>query len=64
MAILREAVVPLGRPLFIPKEDGLTLEDIIVEASGGYLLIEKPDHFIVKNDHSCKSIKVVVKTKD
>ncbi|MEQ9714430.1 MAG: hypothetical protein ABGF52_02690 [Candidatus Asgardarchaeum sp.] len=64
MAILKEAVIPLGRPLFIPKEGNISKDDIVVESNGHYLLIERPDHFIVKNDHCCKSIKVVVKTKD
>lgn len=64
MAILKEAIIPLGRPLFIPKEGNISKEDIIVESSGDYLLMERPDHFIIKNDHCCKSIQVIVKTKD
>ncbi len=64
MAIIKEAIIPLGRPLFIPKDGNLTKEDIIVESSGDYLLMERPDHFIVKNDECCRSIQVIVKTVD
>ncbi len=64
MAIIKEAVIPLGRPLFIPKEGNLSKEDLIIESSGDYLLMERPDHFIVKNDECCRSIQVIIKTSD
>ncbi|NLO20381.1 MAG: hypothetical protein GX119_00040 [Syntrophomonadaceae bacterium] len=64
MAIIKEAVIPLGRPLFIPKEGNLSKEDLIIESSGDYLLMERPDHFIVKNDECCRSIQVIIKTAD
>jgi len=64
MTILKEAIIPLGRPLFIPKDGDLRKEDIIIESSGDYLLMERPDHFIVKNDECCRSIRVIIKTAD
>lgn len=65
MAILKDSVIiPLNRPLFIPKEGDLTVDDIIVESNGEYRIIDKPDHIIVQNDHCCRSIKVTIKTKE
>ncbi|HWP96479.1 MAG TPA: hypothetical protein VN426_06485 [Syntrophomonadaceae bacterium] len=65
MAILKESViVPLNRQLFIPKEDDITLDDLVIESNGEYKLIEKPDCFILQNDHCCRSIKVTVKTRE
>lgn len=65
MAILKDSVIiPLNRPLFIPKDGKLTVDDLIIESSDRYLLIEKPEHFIVKNDDCCRSIKVTIKTKE
>ncbi|HWP96105.1 MAG TPA: hypothetical protein VN426_04585 [Syntrophomonadaceae bacterium] len=64
MAILKDSVIiPLSRQLFIPKEDHLTIDDLVIESNGEYKLIEKPDCFIVQNDHCCRSIKVTIKTK-
>jgi hypothetical protein len=64
MAILKkDTVIPLGRPLYIPR-NGMTREDLEIEASGSYVLHEKPEHFIIKNDECCRSIQVTVKNKD
>ncbi len=62
--MMKKVVIPLGRPLFIPKDGTFTLEDLIIESSGDYLLQEKPDCFIVKNDECCRSIQVTIKTKE
>lgn len=66
MAILKEDyLLPLGRQLFIPKDDIVkSKDDIIVETEGDFILIEKPDCVIVKNDDCCRSIKMTIKTKD
>ncbi|WP_041274560.1 hypothetical protein [Desulforamulus reducens] len=65
MAILKDSVIiPLNRPLFIPKEGGLEVNDLIVESNGEYKVIDKPDCIIIQNDHCCRSIKVTIKTKD
>lgn len=65
MAILKDSVlIPLNRQLFIPKEDGLVKEDLIIETKGDYKLIEKPDCFIIQNDDCCRSIQVTVKTRE
>ena len=64
MAVIKQSVViPLGRPLYIDKE-GMTKEDLEIESSGDYLLQERADHFIIKNDECCRSIQVTVKRKD
>ncbi|MEN6462062.1 MAG: hypothetical protein ABFC94_11910 [Syntrophomonas sp.] len=63
MSVLKQAVIPLGRPLYIPKE-GIAKEDLEIESSGDYKLIEQADHFIIKNDECCRSIQVIVKTKE
>ncbi|NPV90517.1 MAG: hypothetical protein HPY50_07075 [Firmicutes bacterium] len=64
MAILKEAVIPLNRMLFINKDGNLKIDDLVVETEGQYQLLERPDCFVVKNDDCCRSIKVVVKTRD
>jgi len=64
MPLLKKAIVPLARPLFIPKEGGLTKEDLIIESSGNYRLFEQPDYFVIKNDECCRSIQVTVKVKE
>ena len=65
MSILKDSVIiPLNRPLFIPKEGVLKVDDLIIESNGEYRLIDKPDFIIVKNDHCCRSIKVTIKTKE
>ncbi|HWP97560.1 MAG TPA: hypothetical protein VN426_12010 [Syntrophomonadaceae bacterium] len=63
MSIIKNTVIPLGRPLYIPRE-GMSKEDLEIESSGNYLVIEKPDHFIIKNDECCRSIQVIIKTKE
>ncbi|QGT98919.1 hypothetical protein SYNTR_0326 [Candidatus Syntrophocurvum alkaliphilum] len=62
--IIKKAVIPLGRPLYLSKENNITQQDLIIEASGNYRLIDKPNHIIIKNDDCCRSIQVTVKTKD
>ncbi|MFA5182388.1 MAG: hypothetical protein WC405_13790 [Syntrophales bacterium] len=64
MAILKEAGIPIGRMLFIPKDGNLTKNDLEIEANGQYQLMEKPDCFVVKNAECCRSIMVTVKTKE
>jgi len=65
MAIIKDGVlIPLGRQLFISKKDGLKMEDLIIEGDDHYLLYEKGDDIIVKNDDCCRSIKVTIKTKE
>ncbi len=65
MAIIKDSVIiPLGRQLFIPKKDGLKMEDLIIEGDDHYKLLEKGDDIIVKNDDCCRSIKVTIRTKD
>lgn len=64
MAIIKQSVViPLGRPLYIQK-DGMTRDDLEIESSGDFLLQERPDHFIIKNDECCRSIQVTVRRKE
>ena len=65
MAIIKDSVlIPLNRMLFIPKKDGLKLEDIVVETDGEYRLFERGDDIVVKNDDCCRSIKVTIKTRE
>jgi len=65
MRIFKEnVIIPLGRMYFIPKEDGLKVEDLIFETVGKYRIIDKPDCITVHNDDCCKSIKVTIKIKD
>lgn len=64
MALLKEAAIPIGRALFIPKENSLTKESMEIEATGLYQIIERPDRFEIKNTECCKSILVKVKTKE
>lgn len=63
MKIIKQTVIPLGRPLYIPRE-GMDRDDLEIESSGNYLVFEKPDHFIIKNDECCRSIQVTIKTKE
>ncbi|MEG6521826.1 hypothetical protein [Desulfotomaculum sp. 1211_IL3151] len=65
MAIIKDSVIiPLNRPLFIPKQGDLKVEDLVIESNGGYKVIDKPECIIVQNDHCCRSIKVTIKTKE
>jgi len=65
MAVIKDSVIiPLGRQLFIPKEGGLKMEDLIIEGDDHYLLFEKGDDIVVKNDDCCRSIRVTIKTKE
>jgi hypothetical protein len=65
MAIIKDSVlIPLGRQLFIPKEGGLKVEDLIIEGDDHYIVYEKGDDIVVKNDDCCRSIRVTIKTKD
>lgn len=64
MAILKEAGIPIGRMLFIPREGDLKREDLEIEANGQYSLIERPDCFVVKNTECCRSILVKVFRKE
>lgn len=64
MALLKEAGIPIGRMLFIPKQEGLTRDDLVIESNGQYQLSEMPDRFIIKNTECCRSILVKVKTRE
>ena len=65
MAIIKDSVIiPLGRQLFIPKADGLKMEDLIIEGDDHYKIFEKGDDIVVKNDDCCRSIKVTIRTID
>ena len=64
MALLKEAAIPIGRTVFIPKASGMTKDSLEVEANGQYQIIERPDHFEIKNAECCRSILVKVKTKE
>jgi len=64
MAVLKEGGVPIGRFMIINKTDGLTKDDLIIEANGQYQIQEKPDAFLIKNSECCKSIMVKVTKKD
>lgn len=64
MAVLKEGGVPIGRFMIINKTDGLTQDDLIIEANGQYKIMEKPDAFLIKNEECCKSIMVKVVKKD
>lgn len=65
MAVIKDsAIIPLSRQLFIPKDNNLSIDDLIIESTGEYRLFDKPDFIIVQNDHCCKSIKVTIKTKE
>lgn len=64
MAIIKQATIPLNRMLFIPKEGIPSKDDLIIETEGPYQLFERPDCYVVKNDDCCRSIQVVIKTKE
>lgn len=60
----KDAVIPLGRMMFIPKQDNLALADLVVETEGQYILSERGDCFVIKNDECCRGIKVTVRTRE
>lgn len=64
MAVIKEAAIPIGRMLFIPKQGNMTKDDLEIEASGQYTLTEMPDRFVLKNGECCRSIMVKVKKKE
>ena len=70
MAVIKENVtIPLYRQYFLPKEGELaniTKDDLEVELLDGqsFMVIERPDCFIIKNDCMCKSIRVDIRTKE
>jgi hypothetical protein len=65
MSILKDSVIiPLNRQLFIPKKGGLKMEDLIIEGDDHYIVFEKGDDIVVKNNDCCRSIKVTIKTKE
>ena len=64
MALLKEAGIPIGRMLFIPKQEGMSKDDLIIEANGQYKLTEMADRFVIKNDECCRSILVKVMKKE
>ena len=64
MALLKEAGIPIGRMLFIPRQEGLSKDDLVIESNGQYQLSEMPDRFVIKNAECCRSILVKVKTKE
>lgn len=64
MVVLKEAGIPIGRFVIIDKKDGLTKDDLIIEANGQYAIQERPDAFIIKNAECCRSIMVKVMKKE
>jgi len=64
MTLIKDVTIPLGRPVFIPKDGNITMENLEIESSGDYLVIERDDHFIIKNDECCRSIQVKISTRD
>jgi hypothetical protein len=52
--------VPLGRMLFVEKQS-YTKEQLLIEASGPYNVIEKDDCFVIRNIDCCRAISVTVK---
>jgi len=64
MAIIKESAIPIGRMLFIPKQENMTREDLEIEASGQYTLTEMPDRFVIRNGECCRSIMVKVSRKE
>ncbi|HPL63542.1 MAG: hypothetical protein PHG91_09910 [Syntrophales bacterium] len=64
MAVLKEASVPIGRMMFIPRQGDLKKEDLIIDANGQYQVIERPDCFAIKNAECCRSILIKVSKKD
>lgn len=64
MALLKEAGIPIGRMLFIPRQDGLSKDDLVIESNGQYQITEMPDRIVIKNTECCRSILVKVKTKE
>jgi hypothetical protein len=64
MTVIKKTVIPLGRPLFIPKDDNLTVDDLEIETSGAFKVFDKPDYIIVKNDECCRGIEVTINRKD
>ena len=64
MAVLKEAGIPIGRFMIVPKQDGLAKDDLVIEANGQYAIQERPDAFIIKNAECCRSILVKVMKKE
>lgn len=48
MSLIKKTVIPLGRPLYIPKEDNLSLDQLEIESTGSYQLIDKEDYVVKK----------------
>jgi hypothetical protein len=64
MALLKEGAIPIGRMMYIPKEEGVTKDSLEIESNGQYHIIERPDRFEIKNAECCRSILVKVKTRE
>ncbi len=64
MALLKEAAIPIGRTVFIPKDGKVTKDNLQIEANGQYQLVERPDRFEIKNGECCRSILIKVMTKE
>lgn len=64
MALLKEAAIPIGRTMFVPRQDGLTKDNLEIESNGQYQIVERPDRFEIKNAECCRSILVKVRTKE
>jgi len=64
MTVIKDVTIPLGRPVFIPKEGNLTMDALEIESTGAYVVIEKDDYFVIKNDECCRSIQVKISSKD
>ncbi len=62
--LIKKTVIPLGRPLYIPKEDNLGLDQLEIESTGNYRVIDKENFIVIKNDECCRSIQVTVTRRD
>lgn len=59
ITLVSERLIPLGRMLFIPKQN-LTKDQLKIKSTGPYRLMEKEDNFVVQNLDVCRSIMVTV----
>jgi hypothetical protein len=64
MALLKSGAIPIGRMLFIPKDGGISKDDLEIESSGQYEVSEMADRIVIKNAECCRAIMVKVRTKE